>query len=219
MSEAKRKLAFGIRIALFAVLLLTIFVYRMIYYEMVEKRDTIHSENVALQSRLEELEGKVAKKEEYEANIAEAEAELLQVLGKYGAGNTPEKSILFVREMEEELDMEIPNVSFSNPSVVTTADLSGMGMNGEWGQIEILSEQLSLSYSCGYEQWKELFLFLTQYPERRAIRSVNATYNSESGLLSGSLVVDLFALTGGKKEYVAPKTEDISLGVDCIFPE
>lgn len=219
MSEAKRKLALGIRIALFAVLFVTVFVYRMIYYEMVEKRDTVHNENVALQARLEELEGKVAKKEEYEANIAEAEAELLQVLGKYGAGNTPEKSLLFVREMEEELDMEIPNVSFSNPSVVTTADLSGMGMNGEWGQIDILSEQLSLSYSCGYEQWKKLLTFMMQYPERRTIRSVNATYNSESGLLSGSLVVDLYALTGGKKEYTAPKTEDISLGVDCIFPE
>ena len=60
---------------------------------------------------------------------------------------------------------------------------------------------------------------MMQYPERRTIRSVNASYNSESGLLSGSLVVDLYAVSGGKKEYVAPKTEDISLGVECIFPQ
>lgn len=219
MSEAKRKLALGIRIALFAVLFLTVFVYRIIYFEMVEKRDAIQKENVALESRLEELEGKVAQKEEYEARIAAAEAELLQVLGKYSAGNTPEKSIMFVREMEEELDMEIPNVSFSAPSVLTTADLSGMGTEQAWGQIDILSEQLSVSYTCGYEQWKEMLNFMMQYPERRTIRSVNASYNSESGLLSGLLVVDLYAVSGGKKEYVAPKTEDISLGVECIFPQ
>lgn len=219
MSEAKRKLALGIRIALFAVLFITVFVYRIIYYEMVEKRDAIHEENVALMARVEELEGKVAKQGEYEKKIAEAEAELLQVLGKYSGGNTPEKSIMFVREMEEELDMEIPNVSFSTPAVVTSVDLSGMGAEQTWGTVDILSEQLSMSYTCGYEQWKEMFKFMMQYPERRTIRSVNASYNSESGLLSGSLVVDLYAVSGGKKEYAAPKTEDISLGVDCIFPE
>lgn len=219
MSEAKRKLALGIRIALFVLLFITVFVYRIIYYEMVEKRDAIHEENTALLARVEELEGKVAKQEEYEKKIAEAEAELLQVLGKYGAGNTPEKSIMFVREMEEELDMEIPNVSFSTPSVVASVDLSGMGTEQAWGTVNILSEQLSLSYTCGYEQWKEMFEFMLNYPERRTVRSVNASYNSESGLLSGSLVVDLYAVEGGKKEYVAPKIEDISLGVDCIFPE
>ena len=219
MSEAKRKLALGIRIALFVLLFITVFVYRIIYYEMGGKRDAIHEENTALLARVEELEGKVAKQEEYEKKIAEAEAELLQVLGKYGAGNTPEKSIMFVREMEEELDMEIPNVSFSTPSVVASVDLSGMGTEQAWGTVNILSEQLSLSYTCGYEQWKEMFEFMLNYPERRTVRSVNASYNSESGLLSGSLVVDLYAIEGGKKEYVAPKIEDISLGVDCIFPE
>ncbi|MBQ8798977.1 MAG: hypothetical protein IJZ55_05355 [Lachnospiraceae bacterium] len=219
MSEAKRKLALGIRIALFVVLFITVFVYRIIYFEMVEKRDAIHEENAGLMARVEELEGKVAKQGEYEKKIAEAEAELLQVLGKYGAGNTPEKSIMFVREMEEELDMEIPNVSFSTPSVVTSVDLSGMGTEQAWGRVDILSEQLSLSYTCGYEQWKEMFEFMLNYPERRTVRSVNASYNSETGLLSGSLVVDLYAVAGGKKEYVAPETGDISLGVDCIFPE
>ncbi|MDD6035751.1 MAG: hypothetical protein PUC30_06125 [Lachnospiraceae bacterium] len=219
MRNGKRKVEMGTRFALIIVLIAAIFVYRFVYYRMVEERDAIYEESKVLENRLEELDAKETNRGVYIQRMQTAEDELRKILGKYGAGNTPEKSILFIKELEDSLEVKIPNVSFSEPSELISVDLSGIGETQSFGQIIFTKENISFGYSCDYETWKKLLTYIGEYPERRTVQSVTASYNSASGTLDGTMVLNLFAVTGGEKEYIAPVTEDVPLGRDNLFAE
>lgn len=219
MKESKKRIDTVTQLALILVLVAAVVMYFFIYYREVEQRDAVHAECNALQTRLEDLSKQEENRANYEQQMEEAEDALRGMLAKYSAGHTPEKSILFVKEMEEAVGITIPNVSFSSPTVLTTVDLSGIGAEQEWKRITFLKEPLSFSYRCDYDTLKETLRFLREYPEHRTLQSVSMSYDSERGILSGNMAINLYSVTGGDKVYLAPETEDVPLGRDNLFAE
>lgn len=217
MKKSKKRIDTVTQLALIFVLLIAVLMYVFVYYKKVEQRDAIQRECSILQARLTELTEKEKSRAYYEQQMDAAEDALREMLARYSAGHTPEKSILFVREIEEALGITIPNVSFSTPTVLTTVDLSGIGSKQEWKQITFSKEPLSFSYRCDYETLKETLRYLKEYPEHRTLQSVSMSYDSERGILSGNMVVNLYSVTGGDKVYLAPESGEVPLGRDNLF--
>lgn len=205
------------------VVLLAVVAIIYLYMPLLEERNAMIAENVKLNERWVELRNMARDKEIFKERINASRAEISKVLNRYGVGNAPEKSIMLVTRMETEVGVKIPSVTFSAPVVLTSVE-TPMIQNTEDGKydiqytnIDLLTETLTMSYECSYEQLKKWIDFINAYPERMNIKSVSVSYDSETSNLSGTLTLNLFAVTGTDRVYTEPKIEDIRLGEDNIF--
>lgn len=199
-----------------------------LYLPLVRQRDAMIEENFHLNERYINLYNLTVKKEVFKEGINASRTKMGEAFNRYGVGNTPEKSIMLVKRMETEVGAKMPSVSFSSPSLLTSIqvpvieDIEGTeedNYNVTYASIDILTETLTVSYSCNYEQLKKLIDFINVYPERMNIESISISYDSETSDLSGSLVLNLFAVTGTDRVYEEPTIDDIRLGEDNIFAQ
>lgn len=208
---------------LLLVIIMAVVAVMYLYLPLLEERDKLIDGNIKLNTRWIELRNMGRDTEIYKESIASSREEISKVLSRYGAGNTPEKSIVLVTRLESEVGMKIPNVSFSTPTTLTSVDVPTIQDAGDnqynitYSKVNLLTETLTLNYSCTYEQLKKMVDFVNSYPERMNVKSVTVSYDSETGNLSGSLVLNLYAVTGTNKEYTEPLIEDIRLGEENIF--
>jgi len=210
------------------VVLMAFVGYKFLCKPLLEERDSLREENFKLNTRLIELMNKAIEADTYTEAIAKSKEQITAVLAKYSAGNTPEKSIVFVNELESEIGIEIPNVSFSMPTVLTNVQMpmvneSGAESNNNYSiayyNVSLLGETLSMGYSCTYDELKAMVNYINEYPERMNIQSITVSYNAETSELSGSMVMNLYAVTGTDKVYEEPKVKDIRIGETNIFAQ
>lgn len=208
------------------VILVAVVSYVYLYRPLAEKRDVLVKENHELNTRLIELKNlKTQQEKNYKDGIIASQAKMQQTLNHYSAGNTPEKSIIMVKAMEEKdnVGVNLPNLSFSKPSLLTTVKMPIISESeaGEYSigyyDVSLWRETLSSNYKCTYEQLKKMIDFVNNYPERMNIESIQIAYNSEDGGLTGDMTINLFAVTGTGKEYVEPDISGLSMGVGNIF--
>lgn len=214
-------------LVLVLVVLLAFMGYNFLYVPQREKLDKLVEENFELEKNMIILQNKTRDEAMYKEKINASKEAMTEVMNRYAAGHTPEKSIMLVDTMVNEIGIELPNINFGSPSALTNVQMpivkSTEGETGEasytvdYYNVGITSESLSMSYKCTYDQMKQFVDFLNAYPERMNISSVSVSYDSETGNLSGSLLLNLYAVTGTDKQYVDPEITDIRLGDENIF--
>ena len=207
------------------VILAAVLAYFYLYMPKVEERDALLRENYALETRLIELKNLAVNEDVFVEGINDSKESIQQVLNNYSAGNTPEKSIMMINSLEKKIGIRLPNLSFSEPSTVTTVDMPMVSQDEagkyvtSYYKVSLLQETLTTSYECDYKQLKDLIDFVNDYPERMNIESISMAYDSTTGGLKGNLVLNLYAVTGTGKEYVAPDISGLSMGVGNIFEQ
>ena len=198
-----------------------------LYRPLVDERDALREENYNLNVRYIELYNMTANEEFWKEEINTSREAITEVLDRYSPGNTPEKSIKFVSDMERELEMRVPNVSFSSANMLTSVKMPMVQDLGEGNEsysiqyydVNLLKETLSYNYSCDYEQLKKMADYINAYSERMNIESISVNYDSENNALAGNIILNLYAVTGTDKQYVEPDISDIRLGEDNIFAQ
>ena len=90
--------------------------------------------------------------------------------------------------------------------------------------IDISSEDVSLyrmqntiTFNCTYDELKNIVDFLASEKTRMTIDSVNVTFSSSTGELGGTIVVDMYAMTGTGQEYTEPNTSPVKSGNKNLF--
>lgn len=76
---------------------------------------------------------------------------------------------------------------------------------------------LTMNYEASYDDFKEMVTYIKSLEDRTTITGVASAYDNETGLLSGTVTVNMYYLTGTKKEYEAPWIDGIQKGVNNIF--
>lgn len=205
------------------VILAAVLAYFYLYMPLTEDRNDLLKENHALETRLITLKNLTQKEPTFVKGITESNKAMESVLNKYSAGNTPEKSIMMTARMEEEVKIHFPNLSFTQPSVVSSVQMPVVTKNesGEYSttyyDVNLLKETLTTSYVCTYEQLKEMIDFINGYPERMNIEAITIAYDSETKGLKGNLTLNLFAVTGTDKSYLAPEIKALRVGKENVF--
>ena len=146
--------------------------------------------------------------------IKEAKTQIAEIADKYGTGNSAEKNIMFVRSLEKLTDSNIASLSFTDDEAVYIS--SRKGANGG-PEIAAYKSSMVINYELSYEELKNALNYIHNYPERMNVESLSASYNWETRLLSGSMTINLFAITGDDRAYEAPDIPGIKIGTDNIF--
>lgn len=209
------------------VVIMVIVAVNYLYRPLLEERNALRDENYNLNVRYIELYNMSANEAFWKDEINKSRQAISKVLNRYSAGNTPEKSIKFVSDMEEELQLRVPDLTFSAANLLTSVTMPmvhDMGDGNETYSIEyydvnLLKETLSFNYTCDYEQLKKMSDYFGAYPERMNIESITVNYNSETNELEGNTILNMYAVTGTDKQYQEPAITDIRLGEDNIFAQ
>lgn len=75
----------------------------------------------------------------------------------------------------------------------------------------------TMSYVCTYQNLKDMLRYLADQPSRMTIDTLNASFDSGNGNLSGSLTINQFFMTGTGASYQEPSMDGIGLGQTNIF--
>lgn len=199
---------------LLVVVIIAAAAYRFGYLDYIEKADAVKSEINVLSARIDELNTKTTQKSVYETIVGRADEICNEVIEKYGAGNTPEKSIMFIRSLEKAAGMEISSVSFGTDDVFYSS--STLDANGA-SEVTAYRSQLSITYRTGYEGLKKAVDFINSSTERKNINSFTAAFDSETGKVSGSMIIDLYSVKAEGREYTEPTVSGVEIGLDNIF--
>lgn len=205
------------------VIIAAVLAYMYLYMPLVEQRKALEKENYDLDVRLINLKNLAVDEDVFKMGINESSKTIKKVMNHYSAGHTPEKSIMMVDYMEKEVGLRFPNLSFTQPTVLSTVkmpmvtEMEDGTYSIEYYDVNLLKETLSTNYACSYTQLKKLVDFINAYPERMNIESISIAFDSENNGLKGNLTLNLYAVTGTGKEYTAPEISGLSMGTGNIF--
>lgn len=205
------------------VVIAAVLAYFYLYMPLTEKRNALLTENFELDGRLINLKNMAVDEDVFKLGINESSKSIKQLMNHYSAGNTPEKSIMMIDSLEQKIGISLPNLTFSQPTVLSTVQMPMVSETAdgsyviEYYDVELLGETLSTNYSCTYEQLKKMIDYINAYPERMNIDSISIAFDSETNGLKGNLTLNLFAVTGTGKEYKEPDISGLSMGNGNIF--
>lgn len=201
-------------ILLLVIVIIAACAYRFGYMTFVDKADEVKTETKVLAARIEELNDKLTKKSIYEGILNSADEQNDAIISKYNAGNTPEKSIMFVVELERNNDIRIDSISFGKDQPIFASTATDETGNP---QITAFKSPVSVDFKATYRGLKDAFDFINKHPERKNVDNLMVSYDSETGLLIGTLVIDEYSVKAEGREYKEPVVAGIEIGTDNIF--
>lgn len=77
--------------------------------------------------------------------------------------------------------------------------------------------QDTMQFTCTYASLKELVDYLASQKGRTTIDNINASFDSTTGNLTGTLSVNLFSMTGTTNSYTEPDAGSVAHGTGNLF--
>ncbi len=226
--------------------------YLFVFQPYMEKADALETENIQLQERIIDLNGKMANKDSYETKTAEMKQEMEAIYQLFPVNVKEEDSILLainqellspmkidsltinaleavpfledVETQEVEYTYEIDEVEQleaeqgeSDPVSADTPDATDGGA-ADISPLGLYNRSMTVNYDVSYEGLKRSIKNLCMQSNRTSIENVTVVYDEETGLLTGSTLVNMYCVPDQEgKEYVEPDFSSVLLGTDNIF--
>ena len=101
--------------------------------------------------------------------------------------------------------------STTTQTVVDTQQLAVLeGMSG-------YKTAIAITFNVSYEGFKKCVDYINNYPEKCNVGDVSLSYDTETGMLSGTMSINMYHLIGDKIEYQAPVANSTNIGRANIF--
>lgn len=180
-----------------------------------EKRTELKSEGAVLTAELEQAEQHAKMQEYYEQETATMQTRIDEVLAEFPADIKEETAIMYADMLENKSDIYIPGISIgANNLLYTLGQDSGETANDG---VSLYGTQISYSFTVPYADMKQVIRTIQEEEEQRNVESITLSYEAGSGELVGSMLVNMYSVTGTDKPYAAPEVPAMSLGTDNIF--
>ena len=204
--------------------------YFLVFHPQMDKAEALRAENVPLREKLNELKEIEENKDFYVSETAKYNDQVNAYLAMFPVDVKEEDAILLGKRMEDKLGISAAGMDFSDMQLVASMDgsasYSSQDDQSESGRtdIDVSSEDVSLyrmqntiTFNCTYDELKNIVDFLASEKTRMTIDSVNVTFSSSTGELGGTIVVDMYAMTGTGQEYTEPNTSPVKSGNKNLF--
>ncbi|MBO4415259.1 MAG: hypothetical protein J5824_04665 [Lachnospiraceae bacterium] len=201
-------------ILLLLIVVIAVCAYQFGYVKYIEKANAVKEENKQIEARINELNSKEANRETWNQQIEQSEKDIKTILSKYGPGNTPQKSIMLVRSLEDTSGMQVGTIAFNPDTPLFISN--DLDENGN-PKVELDATSIAISYNTTYEGLKAAMDFITSYRERMNVESFSTNFNQENGQLAGNMIINLYGVKDANHVYTEPVVGGIEIGTDNIF--
>lgn len=187
-----------------------------------EKADTLQSEVSDLDTRYRQLRNLYNQKDKFIQDTKDFGAEYNNIVANYESGVSQVTQSLFLSELENSTDAWIKQTSFAQSSMIYTfgqspaegADGGSTSYSTDYAGYQTI---LSLSYEAGYDDFKSMIDFINTYRYKCRIDAITMSYNEDDDIVSGTMSLSLFAITGSDRPFDNKVPYDINTGTDNIF--
>lgn len=216
-------------------LLLALLAYLLVYRGFSEKNNQLETENRSLSGQIQQLEVLNANKEQYLTDTENLKTEVQNIIDQYPVEVREEDAVMYVYTMENETDIHVNSMTIAPANLLYTmgwqqtqqADPAGTaetendettnGVTAETSDTQETGYRLSavtlnLTYTVSYGGFKDIIDFICSDKNKRNVESISLSYDSETGNLLGTMVVNLFELQGIDKVYEAPYIPSVPRG-------
>lgn len=221
----------------FLGVLLAVLVFFTVYRPYNEKTVTLEAENanlIASLNRYEEIaENEVFYREAIDTYIEETRA----IISEYAYGLIREDQIMYIANLENRFireiqvnyfnmgsDMEIPygTVVDSSQTVTTPTDANVVPNSFQEpvpvdNGIRMYENTIESGYEVSYEGIKDILEYISEAGTKKNITTVSLTFDSTSGMLTGSMNMSQYYLTGTDGTYSPTMIPVVQTGVENIF--
>ena len=77
--------------------------------------------------------------------------------------------------------------------------------------------QVTLQFNGTYAGLKKAVLYVADQSGRMTLDNVNASYDTSTGNLTGTIIVNIFSMSGTERTYTEPDAGSVAYGTDNIF--
>ena len=182
-----------------------------------ENKAAVESEIADLQTRYDELKVLNDQRKTFEDGIVNMNKEMDEVMLGYAEDIKKENTIMFLRGIELNTPLFMKTVSFAG-TVVTPLNPGTVDTEGNVvGKSDGLKSQVAISYVGSYEAVKQVLAYVAGLDDRMVISSIDIVYDSNTGLHTGNMILDQYAITGDGRELEAAQVPAMPHGNESIF--
>lgn len=142
-----------------------------------------------------------AKKEEYLQKAEEYNAAYNQMVSQLPSELSQEEQILFVADLEEEFDIHVLSISYSEAMPVYQLQTKEAG---EEAGLSLVYSTLQFPIRLEYNEWKRLLDSILSGSDSTTIPQMLARFDMESGQVEANITLNQYALIKG---MVSEETE------------
>lgn len=190
--------------------LMVIAVYFLYYSSKQTELEALQSEVDQLYSEVLELEDYEINNATYKKNMKEYYSQIDDMVSEFPSGIKEETSVMYGRELETGLGIKVSNIVMT-PSAL----LSSFGVGER--QKHLYSSTVTMNVAGSYEQIKQMIQGVNDYDDKRTITSISLSRDSATGNLNGTVVMNLYSLSGKDRMFEEPDTGVTNHGTTNIF--
>ena len=224
ISESDKKL-----LVIFLAICILAASYFFVFSKGMSKAQEVEESNAQKEQKVLELQSKIAREAAIKKETAELKEKEEEIKNKYPTDMTEEKAMSIIRDIESKMDFKTTQITFikGNSAAGGTATQDSSDATDSSDSQDTASDagtsaagkymEVSLVYKASYKGLKKLNEYVNKYSDRMTIPSINATFDSETGKLSGTVTIDMYYLPVYGKEYEAPDVSGVADGTKNIF--
>lgn len=200
-------------------LLVAFLVFQFIFRPTMEERDEVIEDRKALEKQYDDLKAVVDNQQTYVTNTTTWETKLNRLVASFPAYYLYEDGIMYLRGLEQS---DVFKVYFSSYTVneTTITDTYTGKVNGNDKIYVFGNSTISASFALeGYDDMKGMISNIYTDSNPKNIESISVLFDNKTGMITGSLNLNMYSLTDGTNKYTAPEIPAMSVGIDCIFGE
>lgn len=183
-----------------------------------EKTDVLRAETKVLEADIQKYSGVKDNIELYQKGIESAANQIAGILSNFPVDVLPEDAIMLGREFEKNnLNTYVEGVGLgtkTNMYNVTSQPVEATTIPTSYSLYEL---QVNVSYTTSYQGLKDMFDYIYEHKNRMSVNNFAVAYDTNTGLLSGATLVEMYYVTGTDKEYTQQNLSGVTIGTDNIF--
>ncbi len=204
------------------LILLSILIFILAYFLVYSKYETrtgeVETQKKELQTKLSQLQGYSNKLGEYEQAIESNKQTIKNEIAHYPNDVRSEELIMYAVDLEDEVGLSISTASFSGPQLVMPlrAILERDGTT-ENLTLTAYRNTLSITAELTYQQLKSFIDYINYTTYVTKLNTANLSFDSETGELMSTIIIDKFFITGADAEYYETEVPVMGYGTENIF--
>lgn len=192
-------------------------VYQFYFSNTMDERAEIIKKTETLQKEYDSLMAVADQQMTMEGETRLNEEKLATLVSEFPASYKYEDGIMYLYDLEHNESLDVTFSSYTILETTITDAYSG-NVSGVPKVYAFGNSTITASYLCQTYAGMKTFvngIYNDEYP--KSIESIAMTFDSTTGNISGSIIVNMYSLTDGSNAYVAPIIPTVDMKVDCIF--